>query len=455
MSSVEVCALSAAEANLLESEAGLLQGAVDLVEFAWPLMQLHKDDFSAWYHRDIFEALRWVLRETGGTSQMAVRQRLLDQGLTQSCERLTSMLACHYCATYSGMKSDIEVIKAASLRRTVKRGIRELEQALNSDGTREQIAAHATAIMAACVIEPGHTEAEHIRPILETFADRRQELEDLKAAGQDTSGLDGLPSGLDDVDNLFRSLNGALIVVAGRPKMGKSVMGLQWAWHWSQFGPVYMWSGEMQKKQIADRLIGHAEQRPTDTVSKDSIYRLAKVSEQDGRRLHVDDERKMSACKLVARIEAFRSRNGLRAVVIDYLGLLAGNDYKEVSSAVRTLNQQAGSWNVPILLLCQLSRKSEDRIGNNEPRPADLRDSGQIEQEAHTVCLLHRPGYYDKTKDQGLATLDVALNRSGPSGKVDLMWLPQISTFQTRRVVSYPGSFPVIDGPLFEEMDLY
>jgi len=441
------------------AEAGCLKGAVDMIEFAAQVLQLRAEDFSAWWHRDIFEALRWVVGKTGNTSIMSVRQRLLSKDKVDSCNRLMQMYTTCHGTTFGHLKADLDMIRAASLRRTVRFGAEQLMLLADSpDSTREAISQQATAIMSACVTESGHSEAEHVRPILEAYVTRREELAALQAAGKDTSAIEGLPSGLEDVDEIFRSAAGQLIVVAGRPKMGKSILGLQWSWHWSQFGPTYMWSGEMSKDQIASRLISHAEQRPSDRVSCRSIRDLAELSERDGRQLHIDDERRMSPAKLVARVEAFRCRHGLKAVVVDYLGLLCDNDYREVSAAIRLLGQQAGAWGVPLLVLCQLSRKSEDRGGPKEPTPGDLRDSGQIEQQAHTVCLLHRPGYYDKTKDQGLAVLDVALNRNGPSGKVDLLWLPQVSTFQTRRMAPHPpeqATFPTYQAPEFEDMDLY
>lgn len=439
---------------LEEAEAGALVGAVDMLEFASQVLQLRATDFGVWWHREIFEAIRWVVAKTGNTSVMAVRQRLLSKGQAESAGRLMQLWVSDHCTTFAHLAADLETIRAASLRRSVQLGIRELERLLcDPDSTRDTLAMQLTSIMATCVLETGASEPKHISNLLEEYATRRQELEALQAAGQDTSDLEGLPSGLEDVDELFRSVRGAVIVVAGRPKMGKSVMGLQWAWHWSQFGPVFMWSGEMDADQICHRLISHHEQRPAKDVAKGTIEDLADYARSHGRNLHLDTDRKMSPAKLVARIEAFRARHGLRAIVIDYLGLLCGNDYKEVSNAVRLLNQHAGHWKVPILLLCQLSRKNEDRIGNNEPRPADLRDSGQIEQEAHTVCLLHRPGYYDKSKDQGLAILDVALNRSGPSGKVELLWVPQLSSFQTRRRI-VPNFPTIFESPEFEEIDL-
>jgi len=138
------------------------------------------------------------------------------------------------------------------------------------------------------------------------------------------------------------------------------------------------------------------------------------MAEQHSRNVWYDCEADMDMTKLSAKVELFAMMHpGIKAIVIDYLGLLCDNEYGEVSKASKAALRLAKSIGVPLLLLVQLSRKVEDRQ-DKTPVLADLRDSGQLEQDAYKVLMIYRPSIYDKHADPGYAEVWLRKHREGP-----------------------------------------
>lgn len=260
--------------------------------------------------------------------------------------------------------------------------------------------------------------------------------------------ISGLPTGFVELDELTSGLQpGEMIIVAARPSMGKTALGLNLAEHLSadEKIPTAFFSMEMSRQQVAHRILcsrgkvdSHRVRRGM--LSEDQINRLAYVCQDlESAPMFIDDTPGMSILELRAKTRRLLRQHQIRCVVVDYLQLMhapvahrqQSNRQEEIATISRGLKALARELNIPIVAMAQLNRASEAREGNR-PRMSDLRESGAIEQDADVVVLLHREEYY-KPEDvslRGKAELIVAKQRNGPTGKVMLHFNSQQTRFE-------------------------
>lgn len=252
-------------------------------------------------------------------------------------------------------------------------------------------------------------------------------------------------TGLAALDALLCDLvPGALAVVAARPGMGKSALALQIAQHVADAGApgaVALFSLEMSREQIGLRVIAHATgidvKRLADGVSLSAAEQgavCAAIGRINNTRLVVDDSAALTVGQLRMRCNAIRRRSGgLRLVVVDYLQLLRSkgeNRTQEVGAISRGLKALAKDFGVPVIALSQMNRAAETRPGRR-PQLSDLRESGDIEQDADIIIFVHREGYYTpQAANPDLAELIVAKQRNGPTGQAQVRWHAAVARFE-------------------------
>lgn len=256
-------------------------------------------------------------------------------------------------------------------------------------------------------------------------------------------GLAGLATGWADIDAQTRGWQpGHLILVAGRPSMGKTALGLQTAFHAAKAGKrVGLFSLEMTKEELLLRLIsqegridGHRLQSGY-AGERDMARMSAALGSIHESYLSIDDTPALSTLELRRRARRHHRKHGLDLIVIDYLQLMRGdrrseNRQQEVSSISRDLKALAKELKIPIVALCQLSRGPETR-SESRPQLSDLRESGSLEQDADIVILMYRGEYY-KPEDvtlRGKGEAIIGKNRSGPVGTVPLHWQKEYTRF--------------------------
>lgn len=250
------------------------------------------------------------------------------------------------------------------------------------------------------------------------------------------NGLTGLETGFTDLDKLHGGRqNGHLIIIAGRPAMGKTALALSEAMHIAEldksvlFVSLEMGAVELTQRAMAADTGIYLERFANGDMDPEHRSRLTlSAAKWKGSKLHiVDDIHTLTAIKAEAR--RLKEKQGLAAVYVDYLQLIQitvrGNRENEVSEISRSLKLMARSLNVPVIALSQLSRSVETRGGTKRPMLSDLRESGAIEQDADVVEFVYRPEYYGIEMDEssglssrGLALRIVAKNRHG--GLADL-----------------------------------
>lgn len=273
----------------------------------------------------------------------------------------------------------------------------------------------------------------------------------ISLAAEKSGAVIGVPSGFSDLDKITNGWqNSDLIIVAGRPAMGKTAFVLSQAKNMSKNNyPVLFFSLEMSSEQLMNRIISAESQIENDKIRSGQMYEAdwqrleAVIPEIQKLKLFIDDTAAISLFELRSKALQMKQKYGISCIIIDYLQLMTisnkdfkGNREQEVATISRGLKQLAKELDVPIIALSQLSRNTVQRGGDLEPRLSDLRDSGAIEQDADIVCFIHRPEYYGIQEDEngestaGIAKVIIAKYRNGATGTIDLKFISRFAAFE-------------------------
>ena len=280
----------------------------------------------------------------------------------------------------------------------------------------------------------------------------RNAIDIIQKAGANKDGLTGVSTGyhkLDDITSGWQPSD--LVIIAGRPAMGKTSFALSMAKNIAADlkVPMAFFSLEMSNVQLVNRLISNCCEIQGSKILNgqlrpDEWERLDKrLNNLLGAPLYVDDTPSLSVFELRTKARRLVREHGVKIIMIDYLQLMnaSGMSYnsrqEEVSTISRSLKQLAKELNIPIIALSQLNRGVESREGIEGKRPqlADLRESGAIEQDADMVCFIHRPEYYKIYQDEkgrdlrGMAEIIIAKHRNGAVGDVLLRFMKEFARF--------------------------
>jgi len=272
----------------------------------------------------------------------------------------------------------------------------------------------------------------------------KQTFETIEELSSKRDSVTGIPTGFIDFDRLTAGLQPSdLIIIAGRPVMGKTSFTLNIAQHAAiRAGvPVGFFSLEMSKEQLALRMLC-AEAR----INSQKI-RSGFLSERDWLRLtdaaatlseapiFIDDTPALSVLEIRAKARRLKSEHNIGLIIVDYLQLMKGKGRvdtreREISEISRSLKALAKELNIPVVAVSQLNRRVEERE-NKRPRLADLRESGAIEQDADLIVFIYRDEVYNEdTPDKGIAEIIIGKQRSGPTGVVKLAFLDKYTRFE-------------------------
>lgn len=252
-----------------------------------------------------------------------------------------------------------------------------------------------------------------------------------------------MPTGFPDLDEKTSGLQPSdLILIAARPSMGKTAFALNIAQNAAirHSIPVAIFSLEMSKEQLVQRMLCaesnvDSHKLRTGRLEEEDWPRLARamgpLSEAP---IYIDDTPGISSLELRAKARRLKAEKGLGLVIIDYLQLMSGrigseNRQQEISEISRALKALARELSVPVVALSQLSRAPEMRA-DHKPILSDLRESGSQEQDSDVVAFLYREDYYNPDTDKkNIAEVIIAKQRNGPTGTVELVWLPKFTKF--------------------------
>ena len=289
----------------------------------------------------------------------------------------------------------------------------------------------------------------HIKDVI------KERFEEIQKVHESRESVTGLSTGFIDLDKYTAGFHPSdLVIVAGRPSMGKTSFALNIAQHvgLEEKKPVAIFSLEMSKELLVQRMLCSEAQvdaqkvRRGFTSAKDIERLIDAASQLSESKIFIDDTPAITTLDMRARARRLKAEHDLSMIVIDYLQLArsserSDNRQQEISSISRTMKAIAKELSVPVIALSQLSRAVESRGGDKRPMLSDLRESGAIEQDADLVLFLFRPEFYDPgdPEKEGKAELIIGKQRNGPTGTVDLIFDKQFTRFRSMATVDIPG----------------
>ncbi|MCK6413296.1 MAG: replicative DNA helicase [Azonexus sp.] len=433
----------------IEAEQSVLGGLM-LDNQAWDRIsdQIVEQDFYRDEHRRIFRQIRKLLENARPADVVTVAEGLDAAGDAERTGGLAYLgeLAAN-TPSAANIKRYAEIVRERSVLRQLVATADEIAgDALNPLG-RDAVTLLDEAerkIFAIAEAGAGHNEGFiHINPLLTQVVEKIQELHDR----DNPSDITGVPSGFVDLDQKTSGMQpGDLIIVAGRPSMGKTAFAINIAEHVAvETGlPVGIFSMEMGGTQLAQRMLAsigrlNSQNLRTGRMNDDEWSRLSfalgKLHEAP---IYIDETGGLSPANLRARARRLARQYGgkLGLLVIDYIQLMSGNRQgenraTEVSEISRAIKSLAKELHVPIIALSQLSRKVEERT-DKRPMMSDLRESGAIEQDADVILMMYRDEYYNRENpdNKGMAEVIIGKQRNGPTGTVRLAFLGEFTRFE-------------------------
>ena len=282
--------------------------------------------------------------------------------------------------------------------------------------------------------------------------------EDLTKKYEQKSAITGIATHYHDFDNMTAGLqNSDLIIMAGRPSMGKTAFALNVALRAAvrSEAPTVVFSLEMSMDQLMTRLLAvqgkvGLQNLRTGYIEDDDWQRLYEAGDLlSSAPIFIDDTPALSTLELQARCRRLKAEHNLGLIIIDYLQLMRASGRtdsreQEISEISRSLKALAKELNVPVIALSQLNRKVEERT-DKRPMMSDLRESGAIEQDADIIIFLYRDAAYNKAEDNPLknhAEIIIAKQRNGPVGKCELFFKKEYTLFENMDATAYPSELP-------------
>ncbi|HIK82361.1 MAG: replicative DNA helicase [bacterium] len=406
------------------------------------------DEFYLSRHRIIYDEMLHLWADEGVADAVMLIDRLrasgrLDQaGGEEYLVDLTSRVQ-----TSSNLLEYARIIQEASQRRRVIEMCQDLEtRARSGSGKVRDLIDEAGGQVLALAEDDSkqgiHTMHESLDKVIQNIEEWEK-------------GSVGVLTGFKDLDELTNGLQPTdLVVVAGRPAMGKTTFALNVARHAGLINkvPVAIFSLEMGYDQIAMNLLSAASHVSATKMRKAKLNDMEwsqiiqGVDRMREAPIYIDDSPGLNALSIRARARRLHHQKKLGLIVVDYLQLLemggrVENRQQEISQISRSMKQLARELQVPILTISQLSRAVESRDGN-KPRMSDLRESGAIEQDADVIMLLYRKEYYspDDEDAKGKAEVIVAKQRKGRTGSIELAFHADQLRFGDLAYESFPGS---------------
>lgn len=384
-------------------------------------------------------------------NQITVAQELDRQGKLETCggaaylSHLVSMVP-----TSLDIEHYSRIVSRLAVSRSLIDAARHIEAiGFEADPDSDSSLSKAEDVLFRLRHGQGPRDFIHIRQVLDDYFEESSPAE--KGEGQPLSHVLSSFTGLDEMLGGFQRSD--LVIVAGRPSMGKTSLALNIIRNAAveQGACVALFSLEMAREPLVMRLLSSES-----GVSLNRI-RLGLHPETDERRImeatgilseapiYIDDSAHLRVSEMRSKARRLLYERGLDLIIVDHLGLIQGegrtdNRVQEISYISRSLKALARDLNVPVIAASQLSRASEFR-SSHKPQLSDLRDSGSIEQDADVVIFIYRDDYYytreeweaqypDKDYPEGIADVIIAKHRNGPIGQINLRFVPRLTKFE-------------------------
>jgi replicative DNA helicase len=440
----------------VEAEQAVLGGLM-LDSNAWDAVAdiVHASDFYRRDHRLIFEAIAEVAEIRGSCDAVTVSEQLERKG------RLDEIGGLAYLGTIArdtpsaaNVRAYAEIIRERSILRQLVAAGGEIAAAATDSrgGSASELVDEAERRIFA-IAERGSRGKSGFIAIKDVLP---QTIDRLDLLHQSPGEIRGVPSGFTQLDRKTTGFQaGDLIVIAGRPSMGKTTLAVNIAENAAiaKGVPSAIFSMEMSAEQLTLRLIsslGRVNQTHlrTGNFSEEDWSRIqGALAQLSGAPIFVDESPALTPTEVRARARRLKREHNIGLIVVDYLQLMQVSGTKEnrateISEISRSLKALAKELQVPVIALSQLNRAVEQRT-DKRPVMSDLRESGAIEQDSDLILLIYRDEVYDpNTTRRGIADIIIAKQRNGPIGEVQLTFLGEYTRFENLVAESYgEGAF--------------
>ena len=442
-----------------EAERAVLGGLMlETHRFDTVIQVIKENDFDGKDHQIIFQSMSELVEENKPLDPLTVSEKLDNKnslnkvgGKDYLIELATSTPSAANLEAYA------EIIRQRSITRKLMKANSDISELISNpqgqDGASLLDKAESMIFALNDETNLNDQNLQSMRELIPSTMDRLHEL------SNKSDGLIGSSTGFKDLDNKLQGLQkGDLVVVAGRPSMGKTSFAMNIAENIllddDSNGAVLIFSLEMPGESLTTRLLSGMtklnQQNVRSGMLKDDELRiLLQQSEKlKNMPLWIDDSSILSPMELRAKARrlARTEKDGLSLIVVDYLQLMQlplsiENRVNQISEISRSLKSLAKELNVPVIALSQLNRAVEQRP-NKRPIMADLRDSGAIEQDADVILFIYRDEVYNEDSEQGnKAEIIIGKQRNGPIGTVNLTFLKEFTRFENFSSDSFYESF--------------
>lgn len=411
-------------------------------------------DFYRESHRKVFSAMLELYQQGVPVDLITLTETLQKRGQLEEIGGV-GYLASLADAVPSAVNIDVYariIREKAVLRRLIQRATEIASKGYGYGGSAEELLDEAEKSIFEISQDKINPMVYPLREVitesitsLEKFFDQREM-------------VTGVPSGFTDLDRLTSGFQKSdLVIIAGRPSMGKTAFALNIARNAAVEHdiPVAVFSLEMSRQQLALRLLccearvdsykvrsGFFGEREWDQLT-DAAGILSKAP------IYIDDSPSLTVLQMRAKARRMKAEKDLGLIIVDYLQLMKGregsdNREQEISEISRSLKALAKELNIPVLAVAQLNRRPDVRE-DKRPVLADLRESGAIEQDADVICFIYREEMYNEnSKQKGIAEILVRKHRNGPTGSVSLAYLEQYTRFEN---LALEFKEPIVRGP--------
>jgi replicative DNA helicase len=438
----------------LQAEQAVLGGLM-LDNSSWDTVADHvtEEDFYRRDHRLIFRAITQLAEKNSPLDAVTLSEWLSQNQLLEDVGGLPALgTLAQNTPSAANIKAYADIVREKSvMRQLITVGNKIASSGFETEGRDTSALLDHAEKLVFDIAEQGKRGKRGFRDIRSLLAAAVDRIDILF---QQDNAITGVSTGFTDIDEMTAGLQPSdLIIVAGRPSMGKTTLAVNFAENAAikDQVPVAIFSMEMPGEQLALRMmssLGHIDQHKVRTgkLEDDDWPRLTSaVSILDTAPIYIDDTPALSPMELRARARRLKREHDLGLVVIDYLQLMqtgtsSENRTNEISEISRNLKALAKELSVPVIALSQLNRSLEQR-SDKRPVMSDLRESGAIEQDADVIMFIYRDEVYNEDSPQkGLAELIIGKQRNGPIGTRLLTFRGQFTRFENYAADNhYPG----------------
>ncbi len=391
-------------------------------------------------HRHIYAIIVYLYNNHKNVDIITVSDLLKNRGLLEAVGGVTYLSEIiDFVPTSANVEHYAHIVKEKGiLRKLIRNATQIVSEGYESKTDVTEIVDTAERLIFEIADMEQRRGAVHVKDLV------RQSIETIDYLYQRKEYTTGLPTGYVELDRMTSGLQKSdLIIVAGRPSMGKSALAISMADHAGidlKKG-IVVFSLEMSKEQLVQRMLCSqarvdAHKVRSGFLSPSDWPKLtAAAGKLSASSIFIDDTPALSTIELRAKSRRLKSNYDIQLIVVDYLQLMrvpykSDSRQQEISEISRSLKDLARELSVPVIALSQLSRAVENRQ-DHRPQLADLRESGAIEQDADLVVLLIREEYYMPTEEnKGVAELIIAKQRNGPTGTVKLAFIKEYMRFE-------------------------